>query len=228
MSKKETEKKSFLIYYDNEVIVCRLSDDEAGKLFKALFPYGKENIKPDFNNSPALAMAFDILSMAIDRDKEKYIKRCETNRKNINKRWNENNTTEYERIQTNTKDTDKDMDKDMDMDKDIKKKDTKVSKEKAKRFIPPTIEEVKAYCKEKAYNVDANRFVDFYESKGWMVGKNKMKDWKAAVRTWARKDMKVDIKLQNQERKVKQTGFSNFQERNYGNMSDLEKKMLGL
>ena len=54
----------------------------------------------------------------------------------------------------------------------------------AKRFCPPTLEEVKAYCKEKEYTIDAERFIDFYTSKGWFVGKNKMKDWQAAVRNW--------------------------------------------
>ena len=58
------------------------------------------------------------------------------------------------------------------------------SKAKSTRFVPPTIEEVREYCKERGNNVDAERFVDFYESKGWMVGKNKMKSWKACVRTW--------------------------------------------
>ena len=58
------------------------------------------------------------------------------------------------------------------------------------RFIPPTAEEVREYCAEHNYSVDPQRFVDFYECKGWMVGKNKMKDWKAAVRTWARRDQK--------------------------------------
>ena len=53
-----------------------------------------------------------------------------------------------------------------------------------KRFIPPTVSDVKAYCLEHGYNVDAERFVDFYSSKGWLVGKTKMKDWKAAVRSW--------------------------------------------
>ena len=57
---------------------------------------------------------------------------------------------------------------------------------KAKRFIPPTVEEVEAYCSERGNGIDAQSFIDFYESKGWMIGKNKMKDWKAAVRTWER------------------------------------------
>jgi hypothetical protein len=51
-------------------------------------------------------------------------------------------------------------------------------------FKPPTVEEVKAYCKERGNGIDAERFVDWYESKGWLVGTNKMKSWKATVRTW--------------------------------------------
>ena len=55
-----------------------------------------------------------------------------------------------------------------------------------KKFVPPSVEEVKGYCRERGNSVNAQAFVDFYESKGWMVGKNSMKDWKAAVRTWER------------------------------------------
>ena len=51
-------------------------------------------------------------------------------------------------------------------------------------FIVPSLQEVSGYCQERNNNVDSQKFFDFYESKGWMVGKNKMKDWKAAVRTW--------------------------------------------
>ena len=53
-------------------------------------------------------------------------------------------------------------------------------------FSPPDIQDVKAYCMERKNNVDPERFIDFYEAKGWMVGKNKMKDWRAAVRNWER------------------------------------------
>ena len=59
--------------------------------------------------------------------------------------------------------------------------------EKAKRFYPPTLDEVKQYCEERKNNIDPMAFIDFYSSKGWMIGKNRMKDWKAAVRTWERK-----------------------------------------
>lgn len=62
----------------------------------------------------------------------------------------------------------------------------KSERKKAKRFTPPTLEEVTAYCIERNNNVDAQHFIDYYTSNGWQVGKNKMKDWKAAIRTWER------------------------------------------
>ena len=77
-------------------------------------------------------------------------------------------------------------------------KDIEINKKenntKEKKFIPPTVEEVKAYCSERRNTVDAETFINFYESKGWYVGKNKMKDWKAAVRTWEKNRV---IKTQN-------------------------------
>ena len=66
------------------------------------------------------------------------------------------------------------------------KEDKKDKKEiyKERRFKKPTLEEVKEYCLERKNNVDAERFVDYYEANGWKVGKNSMKSWKACVRTW--------------------------------------------
>lgn len=57
-----------------------------------------------------------------------------------------------------------------------------------KRFVPPTLEEVQAYIVEKGYSVDAESFIAFYQSKNWYVGKNKMKDWKAAIVTWEKRE----------------------------------------
>lgn len=57
---------------------------------------------------------------------------------------------------------------------------------KEKKFIPPTFNDVLEYCMQNNLDVDGIKFINFYESKGWMVGKNKMKDWKAAIRNWAK------------------------------------------
>ena len=59
------------------------------------------------------------------------------------------------------------------------------------RFTPPSVDDVRAYCQERGNRVDAQRFVDFYASKGWRVGNQPMKDWRAAVRTWERDDRPV-------------------------------------
>ena len=71
-----------------------------------------------------------------------------------------------------------------------KEKDIIISDKPTKRtqFIPPTLEDVQAYCKERKNDVDAERFINHYTSNGWLVGRNKMKDWKAAVRTWERSE----------------------------------------
>lgn len=59
------------------------------------------------------------------------------------------------------------------------------------RFTPPTLQEVQVYCMSRHNNVDPEKFIDFYSAKGWMIGKNKMKDWKAAVRTWEKGEREV-------------------------------------
>lgn len=68
---------------------------------------------------------------------------------------------------------------------EIKKKGIK---KKADAFRPPQLSEIEAYCRDRGNSVDSEKFYNFYQSKGWMVGKNKMKDWKAAVRTWEKED----------------------------------------
>lgn len=78
------------------------------------------------------------------------------------------------------------IEKEIEIEKDIEK-DIEKKKER-KRFSPPTVEDVTAYCQERKNRVDPEQFVDFYSAKGWMVGRNPMKDWKACVRTWEKRD----------------------------------------
>lgn len=86
--------------------------------------------------------------------------------------------------------TDIDIEKDIDIEIDREKEREKKTGDKppARKFIKPTVEQVKAYCRERSNGIDAERFVDYYESNGWRVGKTPMKDWQAAVRTWERRD----------------------------------------
>ena len=77
-----------------------------------------------------------------------------------------------------------------DNNKDINTQSNKASRS----FVPPTVAEVQAYCFERGSSVDAERFVNYYESNGWMVGRNEMKDWKAAVRTWEKSQRPTEQK----------------------------------
>ena len=104
---------------------------------------------------------------------------------------------------------DKDKDKDKDINKDIDKLSNSIPNKidisnitniEIKKFKKPTLEEVKQYCLERGNNIDAERFIDSNEAKGWMIGKNKMKDWKAAIRTWERNQIKWNVE-QKQEKK---------------------------
>ena len=93
----------------------------------------------------------------------------------------------------NATDKEEDIEGDIERENILKKTLSKDSvKEKPKRFSPPTTEEVQSYCSENGYSIDAQRFVDYYTANGWMVGKNHMKDWQAAVRTWVQKDKKPE------------------------------------
>ena len=80
-------------------------------------------------------------------------------------------------------------------------------KDSPKRFVPPSLDEVQAYCSERKNGIDAQAFIDFYASKGWLVGKTKMHDWKAAVRTW--------------ESRNKKQGKTAYADTDYGNPEDI-------
>lgn len=90
--------------------------------------------------------------------------------------------------------------------------DIKESEEKKPRFYPPTLEELKKYIDDNKYNVDPDRFIDYYTANGWTVGKNRMKDWKAAVRNWDRSQKSGGRMRQESTAKTK---FSNFEQRSY-------------
>lgn len=80
------------------------------------------------------------------------------------------------------------------IDKEINKESLSNDKQKKSRFVKPTIEQIAKYIEEKKMHFDAERFFDYYESTGWMVGRNHMKDWKAACRTWEHKRKQEDDK----------------------------------
>ena len=85
-----------------------------------------------------------------------------------------------------------------------------------KRFAVPSVEEVAAYCRERGNNVDAQRFVDFYTSKGWRIGKEPMRDWRACVRTWERNGRdRVDAPGSGPVRPAKTVAAQQYSQRDY-------------
>ncbi len=89
------------------------------------------------------------------------------------------------------------LEKDIEIEKEIHSS-AKSTTTKRKRFEKPTLSEIKEYCIERNNNVDAQHFYDHYESNGWKVGKNSMKDWKAAVRTWEKNNYNKPAKSNKQ------------------------------
>lgn len=165
-----------------------LSDDQFGKLVRIMLHYQTTGTAPIIDD-PLIELSFNVVKFDMDKNNEKYERVVQRNRKNGEKGGRPKNPTEPKKpnglfgnpTEPKKADNDNENDNEHDNDNEIKRES------KAKRFTPPTITEVSDYCRENNYNIDAQRFVDFYESKGWMVGKNKMKDWKAAVRNWVRR-----------------------------------------
>lgn len=178
-------KKTFVLETDLDEKTKTLTDEELGKVFRKILKYVKEETLPKLTEK--LELVFQFIKVDLDKNLEKYQERCKKNKEAAERRWNRRNTNTYECMQPNTKHADNDSDNDNDYDYDSSNEEKKESKPK-KKFVKPNLEEVIAYCKERKNKVDPQKFIDYYESNGWKVGRNSMKDWKAAIRTWERND----------------------------------------
>ena len=108
-------------------------------------------------------------------------KRNVTKNNEIERNETKNNDLKTRYAELNRNETNRNELKRKEMESKPAKADDTTTK---KRFSPPTLEEVTAYCTERGNSVNPSRFLNYYESKGWKVGRSPMKDWKAAVRTW--------------------------------------------
>lgn len=189
-------KNSFVMYTDYMEQVSMLSREQRGDLFTAIMAYASNTELPNMDG--VTMMAFCFIRSQMDRDRSKYQETIEKRREAGKQggRPKANGSDEkakkangFSEKQTEAKKADNvNVNENEDEDEKEKKKGTNVPKEKS-RFVPPSVENVTEYCRENDYRyVDANHFVDFYISKNWYVGKNKMKDWKAAVRNWQRQE----------------------------------------
>lgn len=226
-------KSSFVMYTEYAEQIELLSMEQRGLLFTAIMAYAAGNDMPEMD--AVTTMAFSFIRSRMDADNEKYRKTCEARReagkkggrpKSDQKNHDEAEKTEdLEEKQKKSKkangffekQNNPDIDNDIDIDNDKKESTLKGTKEKSCHFIPPTLTDVEEYCREKEISIDCQRFVDFYESKGWMIGKNRMKDWRAAVRNWAR-GQRQELTTESPKKQggtTKGNRFHNFEQRDY-------------
>lgn len=162
---------------------------------------------------------FELVKPQIDTNNKKYINGTKGGRPKTENKPNDNQT------ETNTKPIETKQEPNVNVNENVNvnviKKDANASKEKASRFVPPSHQELISYCCEKKLNVDVDRFIDYYTSNGWMVGKNKMKDWKATLRNWSRKERQDNGRAAESSN----SKFRNFEERDY-DMDSLTRDLL--
>lgn len=178
--------KLFIDYLD---AIEPLGDAERGRLFTSLLTYARTGEVPQLGGNERFL--FPMMRAQIDRDNAAMAglseARSEAGRKGAEaKQANATLAKQNKQMPDLLSKTSKDKDKYKDKD-NILPPYGRESKARGTRFAPPTLDEVQAYIAERGSSVDAQRFIDFYASKGWMVGKNPMKDWKAAVRTWEKR-----------------------------------------
>ena len=198
---RATVKTSFVLYHDLREPLELLSDEERGRLLSAIFEYSMTGALPEF--SGALQLAFAFVRTALDRDaaawEDKVQKRREAGRaggrRTQARRANaafacsgEANEAEPDPEPDPEYDPEPEHERDPEPEPEGGPKAEKAPGRPAgaSRFKPPEAEEVKAYVLSRGSAVDPQRFVDYYAARGWMIGRAKMKDWRAAVRTWER------------------------------------------
>lgn len=185
--------KYLKVYTDFAEAMEALSDAERGRLFMSMLQYASTGEAGAL--SGAERFVWPIAKQNIDRAQAELKKRAENGRKGGRpKKATESEEKQKKAKESKKKQTKDNKDKDKDKENNIiplsPKGDCPPKGERppAKRFAKPTAEEVQKYCAERGNHIDAQAFVDFYEAKGWKVGNAPMKDWKAAVRTWEKRD----------------------------------------
>ena len=132
------------------------------------------------NMTPLSAAIFTVIKPQVDANNKRYESGMKGGRPRKKTDGSETEKTNgFEKEEPKEKEKEKEKEKDKEKDKE---------KPKVTRFHAPTVQEVNEYAAEKGYRVNGERFVSYYESNGWKVGKNPMKDWRAAVRTWSASD----------------------------------------
>lgn len=184
--KEEQDMKYLKIFTDFLEVVEPLSDDERGRLFMAMLGYALDGSQPTLTGNERFvwAMARQHINREVAAYKTKVEAGREAGRRSgeaRRKQTEPKGTKPNETNQDNDNDNDNNNNNNNDNDNDI----YIAPAPKAHIYLqPPSLEEVASYCRERGNHVDPHYFHSYYESNGWRVGRNPMRDWKAAVRSW--------------------------------------------
>ena len=190
---KGTIMSSKFMFFENfKETADKLPDELRLKFYDAMTDYVFKGIEPDDVVISALITA---IKPSLDKEDYRGGAREGAGRKSNEIKVNQNNSKQSNEIKTNQKnqsflETETETGNISPLIRSPQGDNTQIDLEdaiaKTKRFTKPTIAEIQTYCQEKNKTIDAERFWNFYESKGWKVGKNPMKDWRAAVCNWAK------------------------------------------
>lgn len=186
-------------------VIEPLSDDEKGRLFVMMLIYAESFTEPsDFAGNERFI--WPAAKQLIDLTYSESIRLSENGKKGGRPKSNKNQTEATETNENQTEPNESHKEK----KGNVKKSNIKENNTVIRRFTPPTLQEVTDYCRERGNSVDPSRFIDFYASKGWKVGNQPMKDWKACIRTWEQREGKP----------VKTVAAQGYDQRDYTGIQD--------
>lgn len=181
---KTMAKKGVIMFYDLLEQLEDFTDEQFGMITRAIIKYDRDNVVPEFTDT-SVKVAFKMIKPIIDKNKQEYENKCEKNRENVKKRWEKQDTNEYDCIRMNTNYTD--IDNDIDNDNNKKKN---IKRTKTKSFVPPTLQDIIDYANSRHSSVDAKKFYDYFTAdedinKHWIDSNGKkVKNWKQKFITW--------------------------------------------
>ena len=206
------KKKSFVLYFDYLAQFEMLSKDEQADLIMTILRY-VNGIDPELDSmSGAVRMAFSFIRRRLDEDYEKYVETCKKRSAAAKQAKASNcmqllanagdNVVVYDNVDENVNVTEPVCDDVVESvcephsgpETTTDNITTTTTVTRGIEFIAPTTQEVREYCDVRNNTIDPQRFVDYYNTKGWMVGNNPMRDWKAAVRIWETREIRNAVR----------------------------------
>ena len=190
-------RESIIMYDSWGLLIRELPEAQAAELCKMIFAYSFCDEEP-VSSDPAINAMFAMIREKLDEDAEAWAetkrRRSEGGKKGMESRWHNSVISNDNSVITNhnsVKEVITPITVSESVSVSVSNKDKEKDKRESRRFTPPSLQEVSEYVREKGYHVDPQAFIDFYTSKGWKVGNQTMKDWRAAIRTWERREKKT-------------------------------------